>query len=263
LTLFVVCIYLFFPSRRINTVIEQHLSTQGLQLSPVAHKTLLPGIGWENALLSSEQGVLIRLNHLTVRPLLLRLLTGRLVLKAMGSLGTGQLDVTYGVTGSSALQFQVDKVELGEVPLFKTVLGARFGGLLHSEGFADRGAKGLNGELKLEISRLGFSGIKIGAFALPDAANLHSRGMVRITDGKARLESFTLEGEGLYMRLSGEVPAGVEAILAPLNLVLEIMPKPEFLEKQKLVFMLLAKFMASPGVYRVPITGTALKPQIL
>jgi hypothetical protein len=65
------------------------------------------------------------------------------------------------------------------------------------------------------------------------------------------------------MRLSGEHPLGLNASSAPLDLVLEIMPKPEFLEKQKLVFLLLAKFMASPGVYRVPITGTVLKPQIL
>jgi hypothetical protein len=41
------------------------------------------------------------------------------------------------------------------------------------------------------------------------------------------------------------------------------MPKPEFLDKQKLVFMLLAKFAVSPGVYRLPITGTLLKPAIL
>jgi hypothetical protein len=41
------------------------------------------------------------------------------------------------------------------------------------------------------------------------------------------------------------------------------MPKPEFIDKQKLVFLLLAKFMASPGVYRVPIRGTLLKPEIL
>jgi hypothetical protein len=46
-------------------------------------------------------------------------------------------------------------------------------------------------------------------------------------------------------------------------MILEIMPKPEFLEKQKLVFMLLARFMTSPGVYTVPIRGTLLKPVIL
>ena len=87
--------------------------------------------------------------------------------------------------------------------------------------------------------------------------------MVRVSDGKARLESFTIEGDGLYMRLSGDVPSGADAASSPLNMTLEIMPKPEFLEKQKLVFMLLAKFMTAPGVYTVPIRGTLLKPTIL
>jgi hypothetical protein len=41
------------------------------------------------------------------------------------------------------------------------------------------------------------------------------------------------------------------------------MPKPEFMDKQRLVFLLLAKFAASPGVYKVPIRGTLLKPVIM
>jgi type II secretion system protein N len=261
--LFMVCLYAFFPVRRINTAIDRSLATQGLTLTPTVRKTILPGLAWDNALLSSEQGPLIRLERLAVRPLLLRLLTGRLELDAAAIMGRGHLGLDYVVTGSPSVRLTADGLELGELPLFKTVLGARVGGALKGEGHAESGPRGWNGELKLEISRLEFTGIRMGAFALPDAAGLRSRGMVRITDGRARLESFTLEGEGLYMRLSGEVPAGLNAVSAPLSLVLEIMPKPEFLEKQKLVFVLLSKFMASPGVYRVPITGTLLKPQIL
>jgi type II secretion system protein N len=87
--------------------------------------------------------------------------------------------------------------------------------------------------------------------------------MIRVTDGNIRLESFTLQGEGIYMRISGDIPGGANAVNAPLNLVLEIMPNPDFLERQKLVFLLLTKFMVSPGNYRVPIRGTLLKPVIL
>ena len=48
------------------------------------------------------------------------------------------------------------------------------------------------------------------------------------------------------MRLSGDLPA-LNAPHAPLNLVLEIMPKPEFLDSQKLVFLLLAKYSIVAG----------------
>jgi hypothetical protein len=65
------------------------------------------------------------------------------------------------------------------------------------------------------------------------------------------------------MRLSGEIPSGADAAATPLSMRLEIMPKPDFLEKQKLVFMLLARFMTAPGIYTVPIKGTLLKPVII
>jgi type II secretion system protein N len=263
LTLFMVCVYIFFPARRINALIDQALETQGLSLTPAAHKTILPGLAWDNALLSSQQGPLIRFDHVTFRPLLLRLLTGRIVLGSAASLGAGRMSLEQKISGRQTLLVAADRLSLGEMPFFKTVLGARVGGSLWSEGLVTRGARGWSGELKLEISQLEFSGIRIGAFPLPDAGNLISKGIVRFTDGKARLESLTLQGEGVYMRLSGNLPLGVNADAAPLDLLLEIMPKPEFLDKQKLVFLLLAKFMASPGVYRVPIRGTLLKPDIL
>jgi type II secretion system protein N len=263
LALFMVCVYIFFPARRINALIDQTLATQGLSLTPGAHKTILPGLAWDNALLSSQQGPLIRFDHAAFRPLLLKLLTGRIVLRSAASLGAGRMSLEQKISGRQTVLVTADRLALGEMPFFKTVLGARVGGSLWSEGLVTRGARGWSGELKLEISQLEFSGIRIGAFPLPDAGNLNSKGMVRITDGKARLESLTLQGEGVYMRLSGNLPLGVNADAAPLDLLLEIMPKPEFLEKQKLVFLLLAKFMASPGVYRVPIKGTLLKPEIL
>lgn len=255
--------YLLFPMGRVNAVINQQLAAQGLTLTPGAHKTILPGLAWNDLLLSSDRGALLRCERLKLQLGLLSLLKGRMTVAAAASIGSGRLDLEYGVTGKKALELHADGISLAAVPFFKTVLGAKAGGSLWSEGSVTRGPQGLNGELKLEIRQLEFSGVKLGTFPLPDAANLCSQGMVRVTNGNARLESFTLQGEGIYMRLSGDIPSGVNAANAPLNLVLEIMPKPEFLEKQKLVFMLLARFAASPGVYRLPIRGTLLKPEIL
>jgi type II secretion system protein N len=263
LFLFLVCFYLFFPSRRIDALIDRTLSTQGLSLTPSVHKTFLPGLAWDNALLSSQQGPLLRFEQLTARPLLLQLLTGRIMLNSAVTLGAGRLNLEQTLSGRQSVLLAADKLPLGEIPFFRTVLSARVGGSLWSEGRVTRGPQGWNGELKLEINRLEFSGIKLGEFPLPAADNLNSKGLIRITNGKARLESLTLQGEGIYMRLSGELPLGVNAEAAPLDLVLEIMPKPDFLDRQKLVFLLLAKFMTSPGVYRVPIKGTLLKPEIV
>lgn len=255
--------YLLFPTSRIDAAVAQVLARQGLTLAPAVHKTLLPGLAWDNLLLSSDQGQLLSCERLQVRALLLPLLLGRAVVSGGAVIGNGHLDVSYALNGKEALNLAADGIPLSGIPFFKSVLGAKAGGSLWSRGTLLRGAKGLSGDLKLEVKQLEYSGVKLGAFPLPDAANLKTQGMIRVSDGKARLESFTLEGDGIYMRLSGDLPSGANAAVTPLNMSLEIMPRPEFLERQKLVFMLLIKFMTSPGVYSVPIRGTLLKPQIL
>lgn len=263
LLLFLTFSYLLFPTARIDAVIAQVLSRQGLTLTPTVHKTLLPGLAWDDAQLSSPQGPLLSFRRLQVRLKLLPLLLGKAVVSGGAAIGEGELDISYALNGKAALDLSVDRVSLAEIPFFKSVLGAKAGGTLWSRGTLRRDAGGLSGDLQLEVKQLEFSGVKLGAFPLPDAANLKTQGMIRVTQGKARLESFTLAGDGIYMRLSGDLPAGGAAATTPLNMMLEIMPKAEFLEKQKLVFMLLAKFMTSPGVYNVPIRGTLLKPEIL
>ncbi len=263
LVLFLLFCYLLFPTARIDAVITRTLSQQGLTLSPAVHKTLLPGLAWDDMLLSSEQGALLRCERLQVRPLLLPLFTGRAVFSGAATIGKGHLDVRYALNGSEALDLDAHDLSLADIPFFKSVLGARVAGNLWSRGVLKRTAKGLNGDLKVEVKQLDLIGVKLGAFPLPDAANLKTQGIVRISDGKARLESFTLEGDGVYMRISGDLPTGDDAAVAPLNMKLEIMPNADFLEKQKLVFMLLTKFMTSPGVYSIPVRGTLLKPEIL
>jgi len=261
--LFLACTYLFLPTQRVNDLIDRLLADQGLTLSPGAHKTLLPGLAWRQPVLSSDQGPLLRFDRLAVRLRLLPLAAGRAVAGLTANLGAGHLNLEYGINGTNALDLAADGIQLSDIPFFKTALGATAGGTLWSDGRLSRKSGRLSGDLKLEVKQLAFSGVKLGAFPLPDATNLRCQGMVRVTAGRARLESFSLQGDGIYMRLSGDLPNGANAATQPLNLTLEIMPKPEFMDKQKLVFLLLTKFTVSPGVYKVPIKGTLLKPVIL
>jgi type II secretion system protein N len=263
MSIFLLFCYLFFPTARIDAVIAKVLSQQGLTIAPAVHKTLLPGLAWDNLLLSSESGPLLQSERLQVRALLLPLVVGRAVFSGRATIGKGYLDIRYALNGKAALALNADGISLSDIPFFKSVLGAKAVGILWSQGNLQRGAKGLSGDLKLEVKQLELSGVKLGAFPLPDASNLKTQGIVRVSDGKARLESFTLEGDGIYMRLSGALPSGANAGVTPLDMNLEIMPKVEFMEKQKLVFLLLAKFLTSPGVYKLPIKGTLIKPEII
>lgn len=262
-TLFLLFSYFLFPTNRIDAAITEVLAKEGLALTPAVHKTLLPGLAWDDMILSSEQGALLNCRRLQIRPLLLPLFIGRAVISSKATIGNGSLYSEYAINRKEVFNLAADGINLSEIPFFKTVLGASITGNLWIQGKLLRTSKGLNGDLKLEVKQLEYSGVKLGAFPLPDASNLKTQGMLRFTDGKARLESFSFEGEGVYMRLSGDVPVGINAPQTPIDMTLAIMPKPEFLEKQKLVFMLLAKFMTAPGVYTLPIKGTVLKPTIL
>jgi len=263
LLLFLALVYLFFPVGRINTIISRQLEDQGLSVSPAARKTIIPGLAWKNMLLSSAQGALVSCDRLALQLRLAPLLMGRLKVGVEAQVRSGHVNLEYGVTGTELLLVSADGIDLADIPLFATIMSAKARGGLWIDGSVMRGKQGQSGELKLEVKQLGFSGVKLGDFPLPDAENLRAQGMIRVSSGKARLESFTLEGEGLYMRFSGDLPGGSSALTAPINLVLEIMPKPEFMEKQKLVFLVLTKFMVSPGNFRIPITGTLMKPMIL
>lgn len=261
--LFAYLIYFFFPVNRLHDAIDRELAAQGLQLSPSLRKTVIPGIAWEQPTLSSLQGALLHFDTLSVAPDWKSLLSGTVAVSSSATLGKGEVGILYGVNGKKLFGIHIHDVTLEDIPFFKTVLSAKAGGTLWSEGSVLRQSKGVSGEVRLEIKNLSLIGVKLGAFPLPDVSGLTAQGMIRIAPDKNRLESLTLQSEGIYMRLSGDLPTGKMAVSSPLNLSLEIMPKPEFLEKQKLVFMLLAKFAVSPGVYQIPVKGTLMKPEIL
>jgi len=261
--LFLSSIYLFFPIGGVNASLDRLLADQGFSLSPQARKSLLPGLEWDHPLLSSDQGALLRCDRLAAQLRLLPLLTGRAVIGVASVMGGGRLEMELGLNGPDAVALSADSIQLSEIPFFKTVLGADVRGKAWSDGKLSRKGGKLSGTIRLEFRQLAFSGVRLGSFPLPDADDLRCQGMVRVADGRARLESLTLQGNGVFMRLSGDLPGDGHAVASPVNLTLEIMPKPEFLERQKLVFLLLARFATSPGVYRVPIRGTLLKPVIL
>ena len=50
LALFIIFCYILFPTGKIDAVLGRVLLQQGLTLSPSVHKTLLPGLAWDNFL---------------------------------------------------------------------------------------------------------------------------------------------------------------------------------------------------------------------
>lgn len=259
LALFLALVYCLIPTVRIAALIDRQLAVRNLTLTPAPRRTLLPGLAWKRPLLSSPRGALVGCDTLTLRLRLLPLAAGRVRLAAEAHLGGGRIDLEYGLNGKELLTLEAGGINLAEVPLFRTLLAAGVEGNLRAGGRVLRGSGGSNGQLRLEVPQLAFSGVRLGGIPLPDASRLRCQGMLRVGNDRLRLESLSLQGDGIFMRLSGDLPAAADA---PLDLVLEIMPRADFMERQKAVFLLLSRFMVSPGNYRIPIRGTVLKPEL-
>lgn len=124
-------------------------------------------------------------------------------------------------------------------------------------------AGGMAGELTLDSRTLETQGVTIGGVPLPDAIYRSLRGAFTLSGNRLQVKSFALEGEGIYLRLTGSATIPRSLPDAPLDMALEILPRPEFVERQKLLFLLLARHTVSPGVYRLPLSGTLGNPRII
>ena len=212
--------------------------------------------------ISTDKGALVRLSDARLGLKLLPLLVGRLQLGYAGRIGAGSIagEITLGKAPGWSVEAR--GIRLEEIPFFSSVASARAKGELRLTGEL-QSPKGISrGNLQLEVRGADLAGVKLGDMPLPDASYQEIRGALSIEKGRALLKSFTLNGDGIYVRLKGESVLATPPGNSPLNLTLEMMPKPAFMERQKFVFLLLGKYQSSPGAYSIPIHGTLAHPAL-
>jgi type II secretion system protein N len=263
LVLLLVLTVILVPVDEVKGVVTRVLAREGYVLQAEEFRKSFPlGIGVTNAEVRDERGLLLKLDSATFRLKLLPLCLGKVVLDANARIRDGEVSASY-QPRTSQLSLHSEGIRLQDLPLLQVVTGANLQGELFLDGsFAGRGTA-LHGNLRMEVKRAELSGIKVSDMPLPDASYETIRGMFRASGGTGNLESLTFQGDGIYIRLKGTLAMAKSVGAAPLNLTIELMPKPDFLEKQKLVFLLLAKYQKSPGSYQIPVTGTLLSPVIL
>ncbi len=254
---------LFVPNRSVEGLLTRICANAGYTLRCTGFGKSLPvGFSARTLELGSEKGALLQLRDAKVRLELLPLLTGKVAVACSGGIGAGEVkgEVTLGKKPGWDLNCR--GVRLEEIPFFKNVAEANVKGEMRLTGKLTPGKGGGHGEMQLEVKGAEVAGVKVGTMPLPDAAYREVRGALSIDKGRATLKSFTLNGDGIYVRISGDTQLGKPVGASPLNLTMEMMPKPSFLERQKFVFLLLTKYQSSPGAFRIPIRGTLAHPTI-
>lgn len=263
LLLFVIFVIIFTPAAAVQGVVERALGSAGYTFRAEQFGKALPlGIKARNIEIGDERGVLFKAEDAAVRLRLLPLVTGRISFGFRADIRSGEVTGVFSPSRGGKMEIQIRKVRLEDIPFLSNVADVHAQGELQAEGEFRGNGSNANDKARLEIKRLELAGVKISGMPLPDASYDTARGAIKVAGGRAVLESATLQGEGIYVRLSGDFPVMNPLGAAPLNLSLELMPKPDFLEKQKLVFLLLARYLVSPGNYRIPIHGTLAHPAV-
>jgi len=254
---------LFVPNRDLRRIVERAAAQQGFTLAITGFGKAFPlGIKARRIEIANEQGALLVLDSPAVRLSLLPLLAGKVQLHGSAHVGGGVLDADVTVSGPGRLHLAGSGMRIEEIPWFQTVAGAQVMGKMGLDVDASGPPMKAAGSARVEVKEVDLKGINIHGVPLPDAGFDTVRGALKIAGGTATLESFALQGPSMYVRLKGTVTIGASLGASPLAMTLEMMPKPAFLEDQKLIFLLLARYLVTPGQYAVPITGTLASPII-
>jgi type II secretion system protein N len=263
LALFLCLTIMFVPAGELQRLAARTIAPYGLTIGASSFSKTFPlGIKAKRFTLSGQSGELLSFDRLDLRLKLLPLFIGRVVISAKATIGSGAIASETELTRRGRVALSCQNVRLEAIPFFKTFAGAEAKGDLRIKGDIAGQGIGAKGALQIEARDLDLKGVTISGTPLPNASYRTMQGMLRVKNGKVNLESVTLQGDGLYVRLSGDFPSGNQPAATPLNLKVELMPKPEFLESQKFVFLLLAKYTVSPGNYLLPISGTLAAPQL-
>lgn len=263
LLVLVIFTIIFIPAREIRDVLGRSLEQQGYSMRTGYFGKAFPlGIKARNLEILDDRGSLVKLDEVTARVGILPLFVGKVVINYCAEVGKGTIEGHFSPGKNKEFSARLDNVQLENIPFFQTATGARVKGEMSSRAdFREEGGN-FRGEARLAVKGAVLNGLKIGEMPLPDASYETIQGMYRLNGGRGTLESLSLQGRGIYVRLKGEIPFTSPPGSAPINLTLELMPKPVFLENQKYVFILLTKYLTSPGHYQIPIRGTLAKPTV-
>ncbi len=263
LLLFVFLVVLFIPAAELKGVAGRALGRAGYTLKAEGFAKAFPlGLKVRNMEIGDDRGALLKADEAVVRLRLLPLFVGRVSFACRAELGKGELHGDFSPFPGAGADVTINHLRLEDIPFFQTAAGLRIKGDLKAEASFKGKGLGAKGDAWLQVNGAELAGAKIGELPLPDATYDSVRMAAEVKGGKIVLKSATLQGAGLYVRLKGDFPATAPLGSAPLNLTLELMPKPDFLERQKFVFLLLAKYLTSPGAYQIPIRGVLAKPAI-
>ncbi len=252
---------LLIPDNVIKKAVTDVAAAKGFTVQAGSIKTALPfGVTAVQLKVTELTTTLFSMDRLELQLRLLPLLIGRVNLAVSGKVGNGT------ITGNTLLYPKINSsihfknIQLGDIDILQTAANGTIKGIAQLDLSLQSGSVSeIKGDVKLQIGQIQIKGVKVSGMQLPDVTFPELRSLLKIKGQTIMVENMALQGNGVYLRLNGttSIAAGV-----PLNLQIELMPSQEFMEQQKMVFMMMGTYQVSPGVYNIPITGTLSSPRL-
>ena len=193
--------------------------------------------------LKKSDRALISIDEVAGRINPLKLLAGKPPLDFSGNVGGGRIDGEAGFLKRSPANIRVYRANIEEIPFF-ALSGLEGNGTLSGEC---RLAKG-TGDIKFVVKDARLKTGSFGGVSVPLDVFRDAKGAMTVEGPTVKIVSFSLEGEGIYARIKGNI------VGKKLDLTLELMPDRSF--KEAFIFSALENYRVSPGYFVIPITKT-------
>ena len=263
LLLLIMLAFWFISDRALEQALRARLEPQGLTLQARNLRTTIPfALAADQLTIGDANGAWLTVEQLRLRLQLLPLLTGRVRLSVSGRSGAGSMLGSFSIypLKKRSGTIRIAGLELAGIPLLTSKLGGQLRGTARLDlDFTTQQNGLLTGTSKLQITALELKAASIAGMSLPDLTVKEARGLVTTSGPRITVDSLAMQGDGIYLRLTGTTSVAPNA---PLNLSLQLMPTAEFLERQKSIFLLMMLYQTAPGSYTLPISGTLSSPQL-
>jgi type II secretion system protein N len=162
-----------------------------------------------------------------------------------GTIGGGDMKgVVRLLKGKTNTNISITKANMREIPFFP-LLGIDGRGVITGEIVMNND----KGDVRFTVEDADFSRATFGGSTLPLNVFERARGAMSINGPVINIVSFTMEGDGIYARVKGNVNRN------SLDLTMELMPEKGFTEENP-VFAMLENYRVSPGYYVIPVKST-------
>jgi type II secretion system protein N len=235
-----------FPEKTLLLLVSDSLSGSGLAMDVAGfRKGFFYDFTAKSVALKKTDRTLLTAKHLSCGLDFSSLLFLKPMIRCSGEIAGGRIKGSVGfLRKRGAVKVSIADARLEELP-FLPSLGVSGSGLLSGRMNLEEGSGDILFALKdAHLVPASFGGVRVPLDVFSDGT-----GALNLQGTTLRVTSFSLEGKGIYARVSGNIADN------RLNLKMELMPEKAFVEENP-VFGLLRAYRDSPGHYSIPITAT-------